>query len=66
LQITAYLPGILSQLGTDSLSQLKRLASSVSGLEKQNPEDGPAEDEDDVPDLVENFDEASKTEDVHV
>jgi len=56
------LPGILNQLGSDSLSQLKRLASTVSGLDK--PDENPAEDDDDVPELVENFDEASKAEGV--
>jgi len=67
-QITEMLPGILNQLGAESLSNLKKLATTVSsgGL---GPSDGmkPAteeiDDEDDeVPDLVENFDEASKEE----
>ncbi|XP_066146264.1 transcription factor BTF3 homolog 4 [Euwallacea fornicatus] len=59
-QITEMLPGILSQLGPEGISQLKRLASSVAnagGVNKIVPED-----EEDVPDLVENFDEASKAE----
>ncbi|XP_050302071.1 transcription factor BTF3 homolog 4 [Anthonomus grandis grandis] len=59
-QITEMLPGILSQLGPEGISQLKRLASSVAsaqGISKIVPED-----EEDVPDLVENFDEASKAE----
>ncbi len=40
----------------------------MSGLEKQTNEEGAAEPEedDDVPDLVENFDEASKTEGVQM
>lgn len=52
-------PGILSQLGPEGLNQLKRLASTVAnaGVAKMVPED-----EEDVPDLVENFDEASKEE----
>ncbi|XP_018321225.1 transcription factor BTF3 homolog 4 [Agrilus planipennis] len=58
-QITEMLPGILSQLGPEGLNQLKRLASTVAsaGVGKIVQED-----EEDVPDLVENFDEASKEE----
>lgn len=58
-QITEMLPGILSQLGPEGLNQLKRLASTVAntGFGKIVPED-----EEDVPDLVENFDEPSKAE----
>lgn len=59
-QITDMLPGILNQLGPEGITQLKRLANSVAnagGVGKIVPED-----EEDVPDLVENFDEASKAE----
>jgi len=60
-QITEMLPGILNQLGAESLQHLKRLATSVSNDNK--PAAGlEEEDDDDVPDLVENFDEASKNE----
>lgn len=63
-QITEMLPGILNQLGAESLTHLKRLA----GI--QNAADGVGktcmgldeDDDDEVPDLVENFDEPSKTE----
>ena len=60
-QITDMLPGILNQLGAESLQHLKRLASSASNENKAaaNLEE---DDDDDVPDLVENFDEASKNE----
>nr|XP_023692441.1 transcription factor BTF3 isoform X1 [Paramormyrops kingsleyae]XP_023692443.1 transcription factor BTF3 isoform X1 [Paramormyrops kingsleyae] len=69
-QLTEMLPSILNQLGADSLSSLRRLAES---LPKQGEEwlaagDGKApvaaaeEDDDEVPDLVGNFDEASKDE----
>jgi len=64
-QLTELLPGILNQLGAESLSNLKKLATSVtSGV---NPDSKPEtadidEDDDDVPELVENFDEASKNE----
>ena len=68
-QITEMLPGILNQLGAESLQHLKRLATSVGagqaaaaagaeGAKTIEEED----DDDDVPDLVENFDEASKNE----
>lgn len=58
-QITEMLPGILSQLGPERFSQLKKLATSgvAANLGKISPEE-----EEDVPDLVENFDEASKAE----
>ncbi|KAI4462282.1 transcription factor btf3 family member [Holotrichia oblita] len=59
-QITEMLPGILNQLGTEGINQLKRLATTVGNvgsIGKIVPED-----EEDVPDLVENFDEASKEE----
>lgn len=49
------LPNILTQLGPEGLNHLKRLASNVVANNK-------FVDEEDVPDLVENFEEASKTE----
>merc|ERR1712029_1188599 len=71
-QITEMLPGILNQLGAESLQHLKRLATSVgagagaggAGGESGKPAavDEDEDDDDDVPDLVENFDEASKNE----
>jgi len=71
-QITEMLPGILNQLGAESLQHLKRLATSVgagagaggAGGESGKPAavDEEEDDDDDVPDLVENFDEASKNE----
>lgn len=72
-QITEMLPGILNQLGAESLASLKKLATSVStqgglglGLgDGSKPATGEIDDDDDeVPDLVENFDEASKGEGV--
>lgn len=59
-QITEMLPGILSQLGPEGLTQLKRLATSVasSGAGGKTT----IEEDDEVPELVENFDEASKEE----
>ncbi|XP_035276520.1 transcription factor BTF3 homolog 4-like isoform X2 [Anguilla rostrata] len=60
-QLTEMLPGILSQLGADSLSSLRKLAEQVFDNKAPKAEDIDEED-DDVPDLVENFDEASKNE----
>merc|ERR1712066_833629 len=66
-QITEMLPGILNQLGAESLTHLKRLASNVSGGQGMGGMDGAGgamdeEEDDEVPDLVENFDEVSKNE----
>jgi len=60
-QITEMLPGILNQLGAESLTHLKRLASNVTGGAGLGEVAGD-DDDDEVPDLVENFDEASKDE----
>ena len=63
-QITDLLPGILNQLGAESLQHLKKLASNVPTADgvDGNLDAGKDDDDDDVPDLVENFDEASKNE----
>merc|ERR1719431_2131855 len=66
-QITEMLPGILNQLGAESLTHLKRLASNVSGGQGMAGMEGAGgamdeEEDDEVPDLVENFDEVSKHE----
>ncbi|XP_035169492.1 transcription factor BTF3-like [Oxyura jamaicensis] len=62
-QLTEMLPSILNQLGADSFSSLRRLAEA---LPKQSVDEkaplATGEDDDEVPDLVENFDEASKNE----
>jgi len=64
-QITEMLPGILNQLGAESLSSLKKLATSVTSPDAGKPGSADIDDDDDfVPDLVENFDEASKMEGV--
>jgi len=55
-QITEMLPGILNQLGAESLTHLKKLANNVTSQFKMQ------EDEDDVPELVGDFDEFSKKE----
>lgn len=48
------LPSILNQLGPESLAHLKKLANNATSQFKAPEED--------VPELVENFDEASKEE----
>ena len=53
------LPGIINQLGPDNLANLKKIAESYSAAaaaQKQTTAD------DDVPELVENFDEAANKE----
>ncbi|PRP87369.1 hypothetical protein PROFUN_01631 [Planoprotostelium fungivorum] len=48
------LPGIINQLGPDNLAHLRKLAEGFQGAA--------AAADDDVPELVENFEEASKKE----
>ena len=45
------LPGIISQIGPDNLSNLKKIAETFSGT----PDAPDNADDDDVPDLVDNF-----------
>jgi nascent polypeptide-associated complex subunit beta len=64
-ELTELVPGILNQLGPDSLASLRKLAESYQAIQQgqQRPTGGTVEeeDDDDVPDLVENFDvEAEK------
>eukprot|EP00238_Polyblepharides_amylifera_P002611 CAMPEP_0196575882 /NCGR_PEP_ID=MMETSP1081-20130531/5267_1 /TAXON_ID=36882 /ORGANISM="Pyramimonas amylifera, Strain CCMP720" /LENGTH=142 /DNA_ID=CAMNT_0041894317 /DNA_START=172 /DNA_END=600 /DNA_ORIENTATION=+ len=53
------LPGILSQLGPDNLASLKKIAE-LYDKRADNGADDAGDDDDDVPDLVENFEEVSK------
>ncbi len=61
-ELTELVPGILNQLGPDSLASLRKLAESYQAIQQgqQRPSAGAGagaeEDDDDVPDLVENFD----------
>ncbi|KAG5643639.1 Nascent polypeptide-associated complex subunit beta [Asterophora parasitica] len=58
-ELTELVPGILNQLGPDSLASLRKLAESYQAIQQQRPAAGGAgedDDDDDVPDLVENFD----------
>merc|ERR1711962_614253 len=60
-QLTEMLPGILNQLGAEGLSNLRRLAEQLP-KSRVDPTLDDGNDDDDVPDLVENFDEPSKYE----
>ncbi|KAI0052133.1 NAC-domain-containing protein [Auriscalpium vulgare] len=56
-ELTELVPGILNQLGPDSLASLRKLAESYQAIQQGNQRAGGADDDDDdVPDLVENFD----------
>jgi nascent polypeptide-associated complex subunit beta len=57
-ELTELVPGILNQLGPDSLASLRKLAESYQAIQQGQRSAGsaPEEDDDDVPDLVENFD----------
>ncbi|KAI9458638.1 putative transcription factor BTF3a [Lactarius psammicola] len=58
-ELTELVPGILNQLGPDSLASLRKLAESYQAIQQGRQGAGagaPEDDDDDVPDLVENFD----------
>ncbi|RKF58016.1 Nascent polypeptide-associated complex subunit beta [Erysiphe neolycopersici] len=57
-ELTELVPGILNQLGPDSLASLRKLAESYQSLQKQEGKKDDDDDDDDIPDLVagENFD----------
>ena len=58
-ELTELVPGILNQLGPDSLASLRKLAESYQAIQQGQQRQAPSgeeEDDDDVPDLVENFD----------
>ena len=62
-ELTELVPGILNQLGPDSLASLRKLAESYQSMQKDKEgEDKKEEDDDDIPDLVagENFESKDK------
>lgn len=61
-ELTELVPGILNQLGPDSLASLRKLAESYQSMQKN--EEGKDEGDDDIPELVagENFEDESKVE----
>lgn len=53
-ELTELVPGILNQLGPDSLASLRRLAESYQNLQKkEGGEKKDDDDDDEIPDLVE-------------
>ena len=56
-ELTELVPGILNQLGPDSLASLRKLAESYQSMSKEKGEGAEADDDDAIPDLVagENF-----------
>ncbi|KAL1980512.1 hypothetical protein VTN96DRAFT_3997 [Rasamsonia emersonii] len=65
-ELTELVPGILNQLGPDSLASLRKLAESYQNMQKkeggEGKKEGEDEDEDDIPDLVEGENFESKVE----
>ncbi|WWD16862.1 nascent polypeptide-associated complex subunit beta [Kwoniella shandongensis] len=71
-ELTELVPGILNQLGPDSLANLRRLAESYQSMTARQAAAAAAaggadagekkEGDDEIPDLVENFDEAEGAE----
>lgn len=61
-QLQDLLPGIINQLGPDSLANLKQIAESYSNAAGGASAEGGDDDDDDVPDLVENFEDAAKVD----
>jgi len=61
-QITEMLPGILNQLGAESLTHLKKLANNVTSQFNTGANDAGQDEDDDVPELVGDFDDPSKNE----
>lgn len=77
-ELTELVPGILNQLGPDSLANLRRLAESYqsmtarqaaaaaaaggagAGAAAGEKKEGEVDDDEGIPDLVENFDEAGE------
>ncbi|KZT34409.1 NAC-domain-containing protein [Sistotremastrum suecicum HHB10207 ss-3] len=61
-ELTELVPGILNQLGPDSLASLRKLAESYQAIQPNRPDAGNTitggaddDDDDDVPELVETF-----------
>lgn len=57
-ELTELVPGILNQLGPDSLASLRKLAESYQSMQKGDKGD----DDDEIPDLVEGENFESKVE----
>lgn len=66
-ELTELVPGILNQLGPDSLASLRKLAESYQSMQKAQGADEDKkddDDDDDIPDLVagENFESKAEVE----
>ncbi|KAF3902391.1 hypothetical protein ABW20_dc0105234 [Dactylellina cionopaga] len=63
-ELTELVPGILNQLGPDSLASLRKLAESYQSLQKKEGGEDKKEDDDDddIPDLVAGESFETKTE----
>jgi len=66
-ELTELVPGILNQLGPDSLASLRKLAESYQSMQKAQGEDGEKKDDDDdedIPELVagQDFESGDKKE----
>jgi nascent polypeptide-associated complex subunit beta len=69
-ELTELVPGILNQLGPDSLASLRKLAESYQSMQKKedgkgggkDKDAGESDDDDDIPDLVEGENFESKVE----
>lgn len=66
-ELTELVPGILNQLGPDSLASLRKLAESYQSMQKEKGEEGAKDEDDDddeIPDLVagENFETKADVE----
>lgn len=68
-ELTELVPGILNQLGPDSLASLRKLAESYQSMQKGKEDSGEKKDDDDddeIPDLVagQDFESKEKADDV--
>ncbi|KAM3415730.1 Nascent polypeptide-associated complex subunit beta [Cercospora zeina] len=62
-ELTELVPGILNQLGPDSLASLRKLAESYQSMQKSaEGEDKKDDDDDEIPDLVEGENFESKND----
>mmetsp|Transcript_2615 Transcript_2615/g.6751 ORF Transcript_2615/g.6751 Transcript_2615/m.6751 type:complete len:161 (+) Transcript_2615:103-585(+) len=59
-QLTELLPGIMNQLGPDNMDHLKQIADNMTTTKMVSSSEIEAEEDDDVPDLIENFEDVSK------
>jgi nascent polypeptide-associated complex subunit beta len=55
-ELTELVPGILNQLGPDSLASLRKLAESYQNMQKEGKGEEEDEEDDDIPELVEGDD----------